>query len=284
MSDQVKKRIGKALDQFIYDCMEEVYQSYLIRKRETTNTAAIKRVAIISTPRSGSKLLCELLMQRGLGIAREFFHDQYEKCYREISAEEHDSFHAYYEQIILGSFGKKTNVFVINFHGCQIFERIRQGLAIDDLAIDYFIYIERKDALAQAYSLVKARKSGLWTDRIRKRAGFSDNEIDVAIDRSTVERAMKDISMEKHRIKKYFSTRICKTVYYEELISEKREILLQDIFNVIGVNYIPQPLSSLPMMRQRTEKDMWAIKQLREKLNKSLVRRLGCKMGFTEEI
>ncbi len=284
MSDQIKKKIGKALNEFIYDCMKEVYQSYLIRKKETINTSAIKRVALISTPRSGSKLLCELLMQRGLGIIREFFHDQYEKSYREIAKKESCSLHAYYEQIVLGAFGRQLNTVVINFHGCQIFERIRRGLAIDDLAIDYFIYIERKDVLAQAYSLVKARKSDVWSDRTRKRARLDDNDIDVAIDRSMVERAMKEISVEKRRIKEYFSNRICKTVYYEELVSEKREILLKEIFDNIGIDYALQPLSSLPMMRQTTAKDLCVLEQLREELNKSLLRRLGCKMGFAEKI
>ncbi|MCP4475681.1 MAG: glycosyltransferase [Gammaproteobacteria bacterium] len=251
--DIMKKHIYDVLHKIIYGFMEEVCKLYKIRQEAVIDIASIKKIAVISIPRSGSKLFCEMMVEENLGKPREFFERAYEECYRDILEDYSLSFEDYYKHIILGSFNKETNVFSINFHGYQIRKKTEEGVAIDDLDIDYFFYMERRDEVAQAYSLAKAESNQLWSIQVEREAGVGDDEINGAIDILTIEENIRKINEEKHWIKENFSEKIVKTIYYEDIVSDKRAEVFQEIFDIIGMDRTPHPLRPLPLGKQATQ-------------------------------
>ena len=136
---------------------------------------------IASTPRSGSHYLGHLMCGTGvLGSPLEYFHPKHlEKWKAKFGATE-------FEEVLSGLFMVRTSPsgwFGVKAHWSQ-FEPIAKNPAqLSSLGCSKYIRIFRNDTLAQAISLVIARKTSAWISfhQVRKQPKYDFQAIQIAL-------------------------------------------------------------------------------------------------------
>lgn len=135
--------------------------------------APSKKVAVISTPRTGSSLFCERLTQTQVcGFAAEWFNPVYIKSYCRVFDITDFDFDAY-RNFVIRKTTTPNGVFSVNFHIRQYMHWQKKGFDILGLEFDRVYYIHRKDRLAQALSLLKARTTKQWSSDTKAVKEFS---------------------------------------------------------------------------------------------------------------
>ena len=121
-----------------------------------------RRIAIISTPRSGSTLFCESLGRTGLfGHPEEWMNPRRLKAYGRLHNTLNINVNEYLRHVMART-TTANGVFTLNFHVDQYLYWKNKGLDLLALKFDHLFQVHRKDKLAQAYSYVKAMKSDAW--------------------------------------------------------------------------------------------------------------------------
>ena len=137
--------------------------SALFQRLNKTEIQETKTYLILSTPRVGSNLLCQSLENTEvLGSPSEWFNPLFVREIQTRLGHKQLDFKKYTNTIKKGS--KSSNgVFGIKVHIEHYTHWIKNGFDILDIGFDAHYYIERKDKIAQAYSLAKAKKTNFWT-------------------------------------------------------------------------------------------------------------------------
>jgi LPS sulfotransferase NodH len=124
---------------------------------DTELDRAEKSLVVLSTPRSGSTLFCDVLSRTGLiGLCEEWFNYEYFAAYQKVMGLEAFTFRNYFRFVINKTIGD-TGVFAIKMHIPQVRAMKRDfDFVYSDMHFDHSVYLYRKDKIAQAVSLVKA--------------------------------------------------------------------------------------------------------------------------------
>lgn len=136
---------------------------------------------ICGTPRSGSTLLCEMLISSGVaGHPNSFFREQSIANWADRWAVDRTNgiddaeFDARYIPAMLQAGSNATGVFGLRLMRASVDDAIRRLTRVNggpaDLAAQFeatfgrtlYVHLSRRDKLAQAISLVRAEQSGLW--------------------------------------------------------------------------------------------------------------------------
>jgi len=149
----------KSTDEKLYD----IFASLNRKKNKTNATIKPQKIAIISTPRCGSSLFCDLLANTGqLGDPKEWINMRYISAYSRYFKTPNIDLGKYLKFVI-----EKTTTnngcFSINFHISQFIEMHKKGFNVFDLGFDHIYFLSRNDKLAQAYSLAKAQITDQWS-------------------------------------------------------------------------------------------------------------------------
>lgn len=122
----------------------------------------IKVLMILSTPRSGSTLLCNVLNQTGkLGWCEEWFNNQYIQAYLQVMGLKTVTLAEYLTFVARKSVGD-TGVWAIHAHIPQLDYAKQHGVDYRRMLIDRTVWVKRYDTAAQCVSFAVAKNSERW--------------------------------------------------------------------------------------------------------------------------
>lgn len=122
-----------------------------------------KGLLVLSTPRSGSTMFCDMLSRTGkIGLCEEWFNLGYMKAY--IKALRKTSFDIIeYLKFVAQKTVGDTGVFAVHAHTFQLMKQDEfSGIKLSNMHFDFKAYIQRTDYAAQIVSLAIAEKSQQW--------------------------------------------------------------------------------------------------------------------------
>ena len=133
-----------------------------------------KKVAIISTPRCGSSLFCDVLHKTGkVGYPNEWISKFVTAHYAKyFGLDEGNIDFRWYLDFIFRKTTSSNGVFSINFHVLQ-YQHMLELNKVDlfDLNFDKCYYLFRKEKIDQAYSHAKAAITDQWSSHIKPSKG-----------------------------------------------------------------------------------------------------------------
>ena len=184
---------------------------------------------VCSVPRSGSSLLCELLMSTGLaGTPVEFFHpSRMAGLMRQWGVEALDE---YVRRLIVERTGP-NGVFGMKVHWGQYRPNFGERDPRDAFPSLRFVSIRREDRLRQAISWVRALQSEEW--RVR---GSGKAEAPAVFDPDEIGRKLGRIESDEAAWKELFERYgiTAREVTYEQLLG-RREETLRDVVDHLGI-------------------------------------------------
>ena len=139
-----------------------------LSKKESVDLNTIKKkVLILSTPRSGSTIFCDVLMNtKKIGDCREWFNMRYLAAYGKLVANENVNINEYLQFIMAKTIGD-TGVFSVNAHIEHVMFFAQRKTNMLDIGFDQIIYLSRDNKLAQAVSLAKSNLTDSWGSDIQ---------------------------------------------------------------------------------------------------------------------
>ena len=133
-----------------------------------------KSILILSTPRSGSSLYCDVLSEQNLvGECAEWFNMRYISAYAQLKGIKNINFNEYLN-FIKRKTCNNTGVLAVNTHIEQCITLLNNKLDITKFGFDSVIYLNRKDKIAQAISLTKAQITDKWSSDTKAKHPLPD--------------------------------------------------------------------------------------------------------------
>ena len=121
-----------------------------------------RKVLILSTPRSGSTLFCDVLNRYGgLGECKEWFNFRYLLAYQRVTGVETIDIVEYFKFIVSRTL-RGSDTFVANIHIGDYRKLLERDVDLLNINFDVILYLRRKKKLLQAISLSKAKLSDQW--------------------------------------------------------------------------------------------------------------------------
>jgi trehalose 2-sulfotransferase len=226
------------------------------RRLDFSRCVPLKRSYVVASSfRSGSTLLCSKLWQTGvLGAPWEYLNDNFElgDLMRRFKA----TTPAEYLERLLACRTSSNGVFGLKAH----FQHFEAGLArfptlLERLRKPTFIYINRRDKLAQAVSMAKAFQTKAWTSLVNADRGA------LRYDKDHIARCLEEIETQRRDWLRWFETNNVTpfVVNYEELIEDCEDIV-SDIVELLGVERDPPDEVRLPCIEKQGDavNEEWA--------------------------
>lgn len=231
---------------------------------------------LCTTPRSGSSVLGDALTHTEVaGRPTEYFNRRFwPDLFRRFDV---TTAEAYLERVVTetatpnGVFGTKV---MLDRDTAPAFDALRESVGEPDLGDAEatrkafpnlkFVYLTRRDKVAQAVSFCRARQSGVWR---RYRGSGLETESEAAFDYDAVHTQVQALTLREARWQGFFSDLSARphTVVYEDLVLEP-ERAVRDILAFLGLE--PPPGWSLPHLAMERLADdtseRWAERYLEE--------------------
>ena len=190
-----------------------------------------RMVVLLSTPRSGSTYLCDLLHRADFCTAHEYFQpEQYLPllAYRWGCVDRGRLSWPRYARALESHRTSQTGVLGINVHGTHL-HRFDEALPEFSASEVDYLWLQRCDKLRQAVSLSIARQTGQWSSLFKARAV-------PRYDRSLILKSLRTIHAEEDLIAAYLHARgiSCTTIYYEDVARAPGAVLRSALGIEIG--------------------------------------------------
>lgn len=192
-----------------------------------------RTVVLLSTPRSGSTYLCELLHRADFCTAHEYFQPtQYLPllAHRWGCVDQGRVSWLRYARALERHRTSSAGVLGINVHGKHLrrFDEASTYFCSPDID---FLWLQRRDKLRQAVSYSIARQTGQWSSLFRSRAV-------ARYDRSLILKSLRAIHEDEDLIAAYLHARgmSCSTIYYEDVVRAPDAILRSALGIELGEN------------------------------------------------
>lgn len=220
-----------------------------------------KKIAIISTPRSGSGYFCEKLTNTGVfGNLDEWFHPDIFKIFAKQENSQRVRFTSYLNFIVSRTMSDNM-VFSVNFHINQYMDWQSQGIDLLKIGFDKVFYVYRKDKIAQAYSLAKARKTGQWNSEMTPTRAIKSSEIT----NSMILNCLHSISLWDEFFESNIKNQIHSAYEYEEFIND--DSIFQSILDQCDIKSTNFKNSEPKIKMQRNEEDFARLESFKQYLN-----------------
>jgi LPS sulfotransferase NodH len=211
--------------------LKAIPEADLISKQFDRESAAppARMLVILSTPRSGSTYLCQLLHQSGLCTPHEYFqHEQYLPlaAYRWGCAEGGRVDWRRYAAALERHRTGESGVLGINLHGSHL-RRYSEALPYFSARSVRYAWLQRRDKLRQAVSFGIAKQTGQWSIEFKRGA---EPEYDHEFFRDRLRRIQKQEAF-IHAFLELQSID-CETIYYEDFVRDPKSTL-----GLFGVDY-----------------------------------------------
>jgi LPS sulfotransferase NodH len=213
-----------------------------------------KKLLVLSTPRSGSTLFCDVLNKIGvLGECREWLNLRYVEAYRILKKLETVDIGQYLEFIISKTLGEQ-NTFVVNMHIDQIQPLL--DLKIDPfvLGFDDQIYLCRNNKVDQAVSLAKAMKTDQWSADTASKVASSPHPSFVEIAQS-LHFLLSSEQIYTNNLKA--TTKL--EFSYEDFSQLDKTKAFSNLYSALGLEVQPNPSTELRVQSDKSSVDLAAL-------------------------
>ena len=229
--------------------------------------------SILTLPRSGSTFLCHLLTATEVaGYPTEHFRIPAFTLAKYCNFD-----HIRFLKTLLTHRVSLNGVFGTKFisHFLRDFETLDTGLETILSSIDKYIYLVRKDEVAQAISILLAQKTKVWhINNQHKMLNYQDDLESIVIDDELLEEVNKKLYFIRQQQK--YIDRVLKTynispliIEYENLV-ENVEDNIQKILDYLEINTLPGTISNL----------QYTIKKMSSELSLSIAEVYRAKYGI----
>jgi len=186
-------------------------------RRPRRGSGPARKIAILSTPRSGSTLFCDSLASTGLfGQPEEWLNPRRIEAYRRIRGVE--SAHlAEYLGFVSSRTTSDNGVFSIKIQIDQ-YKTWKEKANFDafDLQFDVILYVYRRDKVAQAHSYAKAMMTDQWRSYFASKPGFAAEPVA----KSAIANALLSIVGWEEFYETNLSRRVNRTYCYEDIAGD----------------------------------------------------------------
>ncbi|TMO64188.1 Stf0 family sulfotransferase [Pseudoalteromonas aurantia] len=235
--------------------------SYLESIDDIPVTQITQKVAIISIPRSGSSLFCNVLEHTNqFGYPLEWICKGFMEGYQRYFKIPDFNITSYIDYVMRKSV-TKNGVFSIHFHVEQYTALLHSGFDIFSLGFDHIYYVNREDKLEQAYSYAKAQITNQWSSNLK-----CDTEIEGVLSKSLVFESLNSIVKSEEYYEQYLAENIDRVFHYEDFSQLNKTTAYSQVLDDMNIEYGSLQLSTF-MQKQRTIEDELAIKKLRAYLS-----------------
>lgn len=189
-----------------------------------------RKIALISTPRCGSSLFCDILRATGqAGDPREWINSRYLHAYGRCLKKKEINLNEYLE-FIFRKTTSENGTWSVNFHVDQYQYMLKNGFDAFALGFDHVFYLQRRDKVAQAYSLAKAAATDQWSSHT-----VSKQEKPVKFGRNRVLRSLLQLSEMETFYEKNLQDRVQETFVYEDFQGEGGRAVFGALFETLGI-------------------------------------------------
>jgi LPS sulfotransferase NodH/SAM-dependent methyltransferase len=227
-----------------------------------------KSYIVASTDRSGSTFLCSLLWQTGvLGAPAEYWNFRSRPKAKPIGAQMMERLEAAsaadYLDKLLACRTSRNGIFSVKAHSFDFEEAVRQfPEMLERLSPLTYIYIERKDKVAQAVSMAKAAQTGVWVSY-----GKMHKTENLHYDKELIARCLGFLERQHRDWLRWFETNQIEPfiVAYEDLLVDHAGVV-RSIVKLLGAeNDKPQKVH-LPKLEKQSDQtnEKWVARFRRE--------------------
>jgi trehalose 2-sulfotransferase len=227
-----------------------------------------KSYIVASTDRCGSTFLCSLLWQTGvLGAPAEYWNFRSRPKAKPIGVQMMErlkaSSAADYLEKLLACRTSRNGIFGVKAHSFDFEEAVGQFPdMLERLSPLTYIYIQRKDKIAQAVSMAKATQTGAWVSYGKKQK--TEN---LRYDKELIARCLGFLERQNRDWLRWFETNRIEpfVVTYEDLIVDKAGVV-RSIVKLLGAeNDKPQRVDHPKLEKQGDEtNEEWVARFRRE--------------------
>jgi len=191
-----------------------------------------KKVLILSTPRSGSSMFCDVLANtEQVGECAEWFNNRYIAAYGKMMGSSNVQFNDYLTFIMEKTVGN-TGIFAVNAHIEQMVFFAEKKINLLNLNFDVIVYISRNNKLAQAISLAKSRLTDSWSSDTKE----DESKLE-KLSNSLIVNSLKHIvdseSLYQEKLAQYTHAEFV----YEDFSNLDKTTAYKELFDKIGVEY-----------------------------------------------
>lgn len=222
-----------------------------------------KKIAIISTPRCGSSLFCNVLKGTGLlGDPAEWLNMRYLKAYGQYTKNNNIDMNAYLE-FVFRKTTSQNGVFAVNFHVEQYIELMKFKFDTLSLGFDHVYFLSRREKLDQAYSLAKASLTDQWS------ADAKSTHMVEEIERSSIFNALTHIVTSEDFYQKNLKQHTSREFYYEDFSDLDTPVSFVEVLNDTLTELPEDIVFQSSMRKQRTSEQPASLLQFKQYLSPS---------------
>ncbi|GHF23236.1 hypothetical protein GCM10017044_17130 [Kordiimonas sediminis] len=215
--------------------------------------APTKFYCLVSTPRSGSKLFCDMMTSTGLaGDPKEWVNIRYIREFWKQTAGQQGKFQKYLDTLIPQT-TTENGVFALNLHVDQHQFLLKNKINIfKRIKFDKIYYLRREDKIAQAISLAKARATDVWGSSTRKPADY-DQKVAAITNAAILQELQRLVAWEEiaHSGMQQFDG----VFNYEDFAFDPEQVAYRRIFDDLGID-LPAGVSfTTTKQKQATARD-----------------------------
>ncbi|WDD99267.1 Stf0 family sulfotransferase [Thalassomonas actiniarum] len=198
----------QSTDERLLSLMEQLS----LRDDNISDPAKLKKVLILSTPRSGSSMFCDVISRsQQVGECREWLNMRYVGAYAKMKKISNINIQEYLN-FIMNKTILQTDVFAVNMHIEQYISLIQNKFDPMTLGFDVVVYLSRKNKLEQAISLLKAQLTDKWTAETQELSKLDEKKITPA----AITQALSHIIQSEAVYQEKLQHRVSLELFYED--------------------------------------------------------------------
>jgi len=203
-----------------------------------------KRFLILSTPRSGSGLFADILNRTGkIGECREWLNMRYVSAYGTMRGRSQVNLQEYLAFVMRKTVGQ-TGIFAVTAHIEQVLHLHKIGFDVLGLNFHHVVYIYRKDKIAQAVSLGKARITDCWSSTTTPKQRCAGK-----VTWNVVTNALNHLVSSEHFYREKLAGKVQAEYAYENFSQTATSKAYDDVLAALGIEPVTRPDTGMRIQR-----------------------------------
>lgn len=209
-----------------------------------------KKVLILSTPRSGSSMFCDVLANTSqIGECAEWFNERYIAAYGKMKNTSNVNFDEYLNFILEKTVGD-SGVFAVNAHIEHMFFFLNKNFNLLTLGFTVVAYVSRKNKISQAVSLEKSNLTDSWSSEVE-----ADADKLSKINNLGIVQSLQHIVEWEQAYKEKLSHFVHAEFYYEDFCRLNDTNAFKKIFKLLDIDYQGKFETNMKKQRDYSSKE-----------------------------